>query len=229
MLSSWSLTREPVRAIELVTEAARIAERAGDQRAFDLAEGYRAWNLTLMRHYDRAIDVARGVVERGPENAGYDTCCAAAVLATCLALHDPLGALHVFEAHLDRSVFSSMMANELLLATAHAANGAVTSAANIVLSVDRRLERSGGDAFPDTLIPSAMLAMTLHDHDRAQRYVSAVRRSPRPTQSLQVTCLYRQLRTQLDDDRRNGEDDVMTTDETERDALDWLATLVETD
>lgn len=225
VLSSWSLTRSPERAAELVVEAAQTAERAGNQRAFDLAEGYRAWHLALQRQYGEAIDVARDVVARAPENAGYDTYCAAAALVTCLALDDPRGALGVFETSIVGSEFSSMMANELLVATARAADGEVESVARDLSAVCERLERAGDDAFPDALIPAAMLATAIGDAGRAGAYISAVRHWPRPTQSLQVTCLYQQLRRRLEDGPGIAEDDGSPADQVAREARAWLAEL----
>lgn len=227
VLESWSHIREPVRAIALVTEAAEAAETAADRRTFDLAEGYRAWHLAMMRHYDEAIQVARDVVDRSPAEPGYDTLCAAVALTSCLAPSDPQAALHIYATSLAGSDFSTMMvANQLLLASAHAADGDAVATARIVMSVVRRLEHAGAHALPDALVPIAMLAAAVGDDERAVAYLSAVRRSRRPTQSLQVTCLYQQLRSRFDrgsgiaDDTRTGSSDEIAVD-----ALGWIGTL----
>jgi hypothetical protein len=68
------------------------------------------------------------------------------------------------------------------------------------------------------LVPTAMLALALGQNERAGRYVTAIRRSHRPTQSMQMTSLYQQLRGMVDrpaDDQRSPED-------VGRDALAWL-------
>jgi predicted ATPase/DNA-binding winged helix-turn-helix (wHTH) protein len=227
VLSSWSLTRSPDRAAALVAEAAQVAEQAGNRRAFDLAEGYRAWHLMLNREYDQAIEVAGEVVARAPEDAGYDTYCAAAALVTCLAPGEPQRALDTFETYIDGSAFSSMMANELLLATVHATNGDIALAARIVLSVCRRLERAGVDAFPDALVPIAMIAIESGADDRAGAYVLAVRQSATPTQSLQATCLYQQLRQRVEHSGHlPAADDAAPVDEVVSEARAWLTELV---
>lgn len=224
VLESWSFIRHPAQAIALVTEAAQVADSADDGRSFDLAEGYRAWHLAMMRDYDQAIEVARKVLERSPVGAGYDTACAVAALASCLAPNDPATALEVFDSHLAGSDFAAMMANRLLLASIHAASGKVVPSTQIIASTCRRLESAGQHAFPDALVPVAMLAAALGDEQRARIYVSAVRQSDRPTQSLQITCLYQQLRSRFSDaddisDLSSNSDDVAA------EALAWLDSL----
>ena len=229
VLKSWSAVRNPDDAIRLVSEAAAIAEAAGERRTLNLANGYRAWHLALMRRYDEAVQVASSVVAEDPADAGYDTMCAAAALATCLVLSEPDKTLQVYKQHLDRPGPSSMMANELLLASAHAANAEIGPTAEIVLSVHQRLQRSGRHALPDVLIPISILANALGDAVRARDYLSAVRHSKRATQSLQITCLYRQLREQLRESTDTTQRDAETpsADEVGQDALDWIARLAD--
>lgn len=227
VLRSWSELRQPERALELVAEAAAVAEAAGDRRTFDLAEDYRAWHLALSRRYGEAQAVARDVLERAPAEAGYDTFCAAAALATCVALDDPQEALAVHERFLNRPGASSMMGNQLLAAAAHAAAGAVEPTARIVRSLSERLERAGQHAQPDVLVPIATLAKARGDSARARAYVAGVRRSRRPTQSMQVTCLYQQLAAALDEGDVPAEMTQMTSDEIGADAFDWLDRLVQ--
>ncbi len=230
VLASWSEVRQPDRALELITEATSVAEAAGDLRSLDLTGGYRAWNLALMRKYDEAAQVAGAVIAKEADKPGYDTMSAAAALATCLAINDPERALEIYEQHLNRPVASSMPANELLLASAHAANADVAEAARIVRSVHRRLRRSGQQSLPDVLVPIAILARALGDSERAHAYVAAVRHSSRPTQSLQVTCLYQQLReySKNDADGAASSSGPSAPDEVGEHALDWLTALADT-
>jgi len=220
VLRSWSEVGVPEQALATVAESAIVADAAGDQRTFDLAEGYRAWHLALSRRYVEAIDAARAVLARASDRPGYDTFCAAAALVTCRTPHDPEEALRLYESFLDMPVMSSMM-NELSLATVHAASGAVPATCEIVLAVDQRLRRAGRHSLPDVLVPAAMLAFALGQSERASQYVAAIRRSQRPTQSLQMTCLYQQLRGMVEiaaGDQRSPED-------VGRDALAWLERL----
>ncbi len=123
-----------------------------------------------------------------------------------------------------------MTANELLLASAHAANADVAETARIVLSVHQRLRRSGQHSLPDVLVPIAMLARALGDIDRARAYVAAVRHSKRPTQSLQITCLYQQLREHFKHDADTNasiDGGPSTSDEVGESALDWLRDLAD--
>ena len=220
VLRSWSEVGVPEQALATVVESASVADAAGDQRTFDLAEGYRAWHLALSRRYDEAIEVARAVLARAPERPGYETFCTAAALVTCRTPRDPEEALQLYESFLDLPVMSSMM-TELSLATLHAASGAVAPTCEIVLAVDQRLRRAGRHSLPDVLVPTAMLAHALGQPERAGRYVAAIHRSHRPTQSMQMTSLYQQLRGMVD----RVADDQRSTEEVGRDALAWLEDL----
>lgn len=224
VLESWSAIRTD-RALDLVGEAAVVAADAGDDRTVDLAEGYRAWHLAVMGRVPEAIATARAVRDRKGV-VGYETFCASAALASCLALHDPTAAFEIYEPIVDLPGAASMMANEVLLATIHAAAGDVDATASVVTSVHRRVERAGQHALPDLLVPIAALAKASGDVDRARSYVGAVRRSARPTQSLQATCLYQQLRAQLDvvDPDDVGSD--ASSDAIGAAALGWLSSLV---
>ena len=89
------------------------------------------------------------------------------------------------------------------------------------LAVDQRLRRAGRHSLPDVLVPTAMLAHALGQPERAGRYVAAIHRSHRPTQSMQMTSLYQQLRGMVD----RVADDQRSTEEVGRDALAWLEDL----
>ena len=217
VLRSWSELGVPERALATVVEAASVANAAGDVRTSDLAEGYRAWHLALSRRYDEAVEVARAVLARVPERPGYETFCTAVALVTCRTPHDPQEALRLYETFLDLPVMSSMMI-ELLLATLHAASGAVSPTCEIVLAVDQRSRRAGTHSLPDVLVPAATLALALGERERAGRYVAAIRRSGRPTQSMQMTSLYQQLRGMVD----RSADDERSSEDVGREALAWL-------
>jgi predicted ATPase/class 3 adenylate cyclase len=226
VLQSWSAIRDPDRALELVAEAAATAEAAGDRRTLHLAEGYRAWHLTLMRRYDEAAAVARDVLARAGAERGYDTLCAAASLATCLALTDPQEALRVHERFIDQAGPFQMMANDVLLATSHAADADIDATARIVTRTYDRVVRAG-HALPDLLVPLAALADSIGDAERARTYTAAIRSSSRPTQSLQATCLYQQLRAKLATVDEPVDDHLTSSDAVGAGAMEWLEALAE--
>lgn len=65
-------------------------------------------------------------------------------------------------------------------------------------AVENELRRSGvDDGLPDLLIVPAMLAYVLDERERARRWITAIRLAAKPTQSLPITAIYRQLRTRL--------------------------------
>ena len=55
----------------------------------------------------------------------------------------------------------------------------------------------GEDGLPDLLLPAAILAWRRRDLDRAQRWVTAIRRAGRPTANFLVTIMFRQLRDRV--------------------------------
>jgi hypothetical protein len=58
-------------------------------------------------------------------------------------------------------------------------------------------QTSNADGLPDLFLPAAALGWRLGQHDVALRWLSAIRRSPKPTQSFHLTIMYRLLRNEL--------------------------------
>jgi hypothetical protein len=59
----------------------------------------------------------------------------------------------------------------------------------------RRTRSDGG--LPDNLLPLVTLAWRLGDTGRAQRWLTAIREAPAPTQNFNLTAVFRQLRSEL--------------------------------
>ena len=114
-----------------------------------------------------------------------------------------------------------MWANDLVRAAVYAANEDAARASELADGIVERLARAGYDPMPDLLIPPAILAHRRGDNDRAARWLDAIRHAGRPTQSFQVTILYRCLRRDVADHTATSETDD-PLEEVGRQALAWL-------
>jgi hypothetical protein len=142
----------------------------------------------------------------------------------CTFLDDPDGAADWMEEvrNFPRERFQ-MWANQVLGAAVHAARGDVVATAGVVGRIRHRLARAGRDGLPDLLVPIAVLAHRLGDDEAASRWLAAVRRAERPTQSFQATVLYKRI-TELVDASHPGAagEDGPDLSAVGREAFDWL-------
>ena len=87
-----------------------------------------------------------------------------------------------------------------------------------------RHEDGVGAVVPDLLVPFATLAWALGAPKLTARWITAVRRSPTPTQNFGFTIAYRQLRDEVGLLDENPLDDA-NIEEIYHEATDWLASL----
>lgn len=114
--------------------------------------------------------------------------------------------------------------NEIYL-VALAARGDVTETRSLVAEAKIMARRqSGNDGLPDLLIPPAALAWRLGQFDIARRWLTAIRRAPKPTKSFHMTIMYRQLRTAVGLLDENPLDSA-TIDDIWDEAVAWMDTL----
>jgi hypothetical protein len=114
-----------------------------------------------------------------------------------------------------------MWANQVLAASVAAANGDAATTLVLCRQVRDRLRRAGRDSLPDLLVPAAVLAHTRGEDERAARWLRAVKQAGRPTQSFQVTCVYRRLRDLVGPTGRDPFD-VRSLDAIGDEALEWV-------
>ncbi|MFR9802416.1 ATP-binding protein [Pseudonocardia sp. RS010] len=200
VLRSWSTVfTDRDTALAQVEEAAGLAERAGDTVTRNLADSYRAFHLAVLHRYDEAVAQAAEVTARSPDPAGYDTYVAAMAQTACWAVPDPQRARRFLGHVLSRPSPDDPAWGSLLVAAAvHAAADEPAQALALVETARSRLHRAGRDGLPDLLVPAAVLAHRRGEQARAARWLRAVRRAGRPTQSFQVTVVYRRLRDAVD-------------------------------
>jgi hypothetical protein len=193
VVASWTTVFEdrPL-ALEMTAEATELAASVRDDATRDLAEAYQAFHLALMRRYDEAIEVARPVVERADATPSYPTDAAAVALACCTFLSDPEGATRLTDGFEIPPL--RMWATDLLIAAVAAASGDRARAAATCARVRAQLDRAGVDGLPDLLVPAAVLAYCVGDHDRASRWLRAVKDAGRRTQSFQMTLVFNRTR-----------------------------------
>jgi predicted ATPase/DNA-binding winged helix-turn-helix (wHTH) protein len=195
VLASWTTVfTDPAHAVAMVEEAAGLAGTAATR---NFADSYRAFHLAMARRYDEAVSQAERVIERsGPaEGYGHDTFVAVVALVACCCVSEPERVRGFVPFLLTRlAPENSMWAIEVVAAAVHAAAGERAEATALVLAIRARLDRAGRSSLPDLLVPPAVLAHRLGDRDRADRWLRAIRAAGLPTQSFQVTCVYRRLR-----------------------------------
>jgi predicted ATPase/DNA-binding winged helix-turn-helix (wHTH) protein len=83
---------------------------------------------------------------------------------------------------------------------------------------------SDDDGLPDLLLAPAALAWRLGQTARARRWLTAVRRSAKPTANFQLSIMFRQLRDEIGLDDVNPLDDAALTD-LYREAVNWMDSL----
>jgi len=223
VLASWTTVfTDPGRAVAMVEEAAGLSGGAPATRNF--ADAYRAFHLAMMRRYDEAAAQAELVIARsGPPAAfGHDTFAAVVVLVACCCVPTPERVRGFVPFLLTRvEAEHTMWSIQVLAAAVHAAAGERAEAAALVVAVRARLDRAGRASLPDLLVPAAVLAHRLGERDRADRWLRAIRAAGQPTQSFQVTCVYRRLREAVDvgsDGAPPGE----TLEEIGDEAIEWM-------
>jgi predicted ATPase/DNA-binding winged helix-turn-helix (wHTH) protein len=227
--ASWStVLQDAEAALAMVEDAARGADAAGDRQVRDLADGYRAFYLALVRRYEEALELAEGVVARSPSIAtsGWPTLIAALAIAFICVLDDPDRAAAWVE---DFTIWPSpqlaIWGCVLVAASVHASCRRPLEAVALIDRVHSRLVQAGQEWLPDLLVPAAVLAYRAGDEERAARWVRAVRDAGRPTQSFPITCVYRRLREAVGLAETSPLVDA-TLDDVGEEALAWVHDLI---
>ncbi len=232
IVHSWMTAFEDVdKAIGLVDEAMMLAEAAGANTIVDVALAYRAVHLALGRRLDEAADTLvelRSRLEGSAFNYPWSMYYFIG-LATQITRSPPDArasgeALH---RHFHDTLDPGLMAwsTPVLVCAATAATGDVEPTRRQF--ADARSTAAKGadnDGLPDLLIPVAALAWALKDVEMASRLLTAVRRSPTPTQNFLLTIIYQQIRDEVGLLDRNPLDDN-TIEDIYQEAVDWLSTL----
>ena len=211
-------------ALELVERAEKVAVDNGQREFARIAASYRAMHLAVGRRFDEAAAIARPIyASRRDDGLGYGAYSALAGLAAHQILAGDPDAREwatVLETTPSRNL--APWGNQLTAAALHAAEADTDEVRRLVGFIRRRLNQAGFSPLPDLLLPIAVLAHRLGEDEAARQWVWAVKSAGRPTQSFQMTILYRRLQETLgdDDERPPG---PRSLEEVGEEALSWLA------
>jgi predicted ATPase/class 3 adenylate cyclase len=232
IIHSWMTAFKDVdKAIGLVDEATMLAEAAGAHTIADVALAYRAVHLALGRRLDEAADTlvelrARldGSAFNYPWSMYYFIGVATQITRSPPDARASGEALHQhFHDTLDPGLID--WSAPVLVCAATAATGDVEpTRRQFALAQSAAAKGADNDGLPDLLIPLAALAWALEDVEAASRLLTAVRRSPTPTQNFLLTIVYQQIRDEVGLQDHNPLDDN-TIVGIYQEAVDWLSDL----
>ena len=205
IVASWmTVFSDFERAVAMLDEAVATAMAAGAPALADVARCYSAGYHALVGRIEESLKLLDEVGQR-LEGRPLDYAGSIHRLYTL--------AVHIVDApELSRAEGERMVADFAELSgdggigwglpistcVAVAATGDVAATRLIMAEVEALNRRSGdADGLPDLLVPAAALAWRLGRDDLARRWLSAVRRSPTPTQSFHLTIMYRLLRQEV--------------------------------
>ncbi len=232
IVGSWmEVFGDAVAAIAMLDEARRVAEGADAAAIANAAIAYHAGYLALDGRIDEALGVLDDLRQR-LEGTPFDY---------AWSLHHLFNlAVHIVrDPELARDMGERLVAGfpspawdggigwglPLCNCLAVAACGDVDAARRHVASTEATSRlTSDDDGLPDLLLTPAALAWRLGDLERARRWVTAVRRSPKPTANFQLSIMYRQLRSEVGLDEDNPLDG-MSLQEVYREATAWMDSL----
>lgn len=232
IVGSWMVVfRDPDEAIAMLADARRLAEGADAVAIANAAIAYHAGYLALIGRIDDALEVLE-TLRRRLAGTPFDYAWSLHLLFN-LAVHV------VRDPELARTLGERLVAGfpspawdggigwglPLCNCMAIAACGDVEATRHHVAATETASRlASDHDGLPDLLLAPAALAWRIGDHDRARRWVTAVRRSPKPTANFQLSIMYRQLRSEVGLDDVNPLDS-MSLHDVYREAVAWMDSL----
>jgi len=235
-INSWmTVFRDFEGALSMLDEARSIAERAGSYALADVALAYIASHNAVHGRVENSLAVLReleaGLGDRGIDYARtlYGLFISAVLIvsepgASLLAIQKLAREWKAIEGF-DVARSSSSAGLLICSCVAHAANGDVEATRWWLAEAEEMIRStSNDDGLPDLLLPPAALAMHLGHHDKARLWLTTVRHSPKPTQSFQLTIIYRRLRGEVGLQDENPLDSMAIEDVYEE-AVAWMDSL----
>jgi hypothetical protein len=227
VLSWMTALNDPNRAVDLVDQATAAAQRSGSETLVRFTRVNRSIPLTMGLRFEEAaveLDGVRPLIHLPPadlsmwffDNYQYinDTCINPGRAASRLPL--------LYERQM--GTFDSADSNLIPFAVGAASAGDIDWTVRLINEAVDHLRNAGiDDGLPDLLVPFAMLAWRLDDHQRARRLLTAVRHAGRPTSNVGTTMPYRYLRNLVGVDRQPPE--ALDLPRELAAAREWLATI----
>jgi hypothetical protein len=222
-------------AISMLEEARRIAEEAGSYALADVTLGYIASHNAVHGRVEDSLAVLRELEARlGDRRIDHARFLYDLFLSAVLIVREPGASLEAIQSlarewatieGFDVAMSSSSASFFICSCAAHAANGDVEAARWWLAEAEHMIwSTSNDDGLPDLLLPPAALAVSLGHHDRARRWLTAVRHAPKPTKSFQLTIIYRQLRSEVGVQEENPLESVEIQD-VYAEAVAWMESL----
>ena len=231
IISSWMTAFSDLEvALDLLNEAMIVAEEAGANTLVDLALTYRANHLAL---HGRSDEVTVTLEQVRPRLDGREFDLPAWFYNCVLLATNVISSPEISGAASASGRTAALRAiggsdihwgNFGILLVGAAASGDIDTTRALLGETETALQNAADDGLPDLLVPFATLAFALGARERATRWITAVRRSPTPTQNFGFTIAYRQLRDEVGLLDENPLDDA-TIEEIYQEAKDWLASV----
>lgn len=225
ILRSWipALTDAP-RAIEMLHEAFDLAENAGASALANVARAYEAVHVALAGGLAESRRILDALQPRLPTHLDNASNVALLMRMAVGAIDGPVSAMADVR-RWDLNYVDQPVRNPLLTAMVM---GAVGDTRETIRRLDHAVDDfrrfSADSGLPDLLIPPAALAFSRGDTERCRRLITAVRRSPVPTQNFMHTVLYRLLRDRVGLVDENPLDH-QPIEQVFQDAREWMDTL----
>ncbi len=235
-INSWmTVFRDFESAISMLEEARRIAEQVGSSALADVALAYIGSHHAVCGRVDESLAVFRDLEARlGDRRIDYASVLYDLFLSAVLIVREPKASLRAIERlarglhgveGFDVAGVSSSVNLHICSCAAHAATGDIEAAQWwFVEAADWTRSNNNDDGLPDLLLPPAALAVSLGHHDKARRWLTAVRYAPKPTKSFQLTIIYRQLRSEVGLQDENPLDSMEIQD-VYAEAVEWIQSL----
>ena len=230
--SSWMTVFEDFDlAVDMLDQARELAEQSGAGPLSSVALGYRAEYHALVGRLEEADRMLKQLGDR-VEGRGMDYAASLHgmfLLSTCI-VSDPETSRAVSRQLMDTFAivapdFGPGFGANICACVATGATGDPQATLRIVTEAKQASERTNhDDGLPDLLLAPAALAWRIGDLATARRLLSAVRHSPKPTQTFQLTTIYRLLRDEvelLDPDPL----DTATLDDIYDESVAWMQAL----
>ena len=222
-------------AISMLDEARSIAEQAGSNELADVALAYTASRHAVNGGVDSSLAVLRELEGRlGDRTFDYARMLYGVFLSAVLIVSDPKASLVAIQRlasewevidDFDLAMSSSSATFLISSGSAHGANGDIDATRRwLTEAKDMIRSTSNDDGLPDLLLPPAALAMSLGHHDKAREWLAAVRHSPKPTQTFQLTITFQRLRSAVGLQDENPLDSRQIQD-VFADAVSWMDAL----
>ena len=224
-VASFDVTLDLEQALALLDESRVVADDAGAAIVAGVAVSYSALLQAIYGDRSRAA----GMIPEIEARAGTDpsradaTSVVEGVKFVVYVLDDPEMALATVRSSDSAQHWTWALCG--VCATAAIGDAAATQAA--VADTEARIRMfHSDDGLPDLLIPLAILAWRTGDTDRSARWVTAVRRAPRPTSNFLITGAYRRIRERVGVTEENPLDSN-TIEGVYREAKEWLRSLTD--